>query len=212
MLLSPEEARVLGALVEKELTTPQHYPLTENSLVLACNQTTGRNPVVSYNQSIVRPALIALREQGLVRDVRRSGERSVKHRQLLDEALGLDRAELAVVAVLLLRGPQTLGELRTRTERMHGFESLEAVQTILDRLANRDEPLVGRMGRQPGQKEARYTHLLADPDAVAAPPAFVEAMPVAPEGDLSTTVRELERRVAELEAALDSLRNREDQP
>lgn len=210
MLLSSEEARVLGALVEKALATPQQYPLTENSLVLACNQTTGRNPVVSYDQSIVRPALIALREQGLVRDVRRPGERSIKHRHLLDEALDLDRPALAVLCVLLLRGAQTVGELRTRTDRMHRFASTDEVQAVLDRLADRSEPLVRRLERQPGQKEARYTHTLVDPDSVTSLPRFVEAEPGPPERDLGTVVRDLEARVAELEAALESLRNREE--
>lgn len=210
MLLSPEEARLLGSLAEKELATPQQYPLTENSLVLACNQSTGRNPVVSYDQSIVRPALISLREQGLVRDVRRPGERSIKHRHQLDEVLDLDRGALAVLAVLLLRGPQTVGELRTRTDRMHRFDSRQQVQAVLDDLAGRDDPIVEPMARQPGQKEARWTHLLGDPDAVSSPPAFIEADPGPPQRDLEATIRDLQHRVADLESALDALRNQEE--
>lgn len=161
MDLTPEEVRVLGALAEKQLTTPQYYPLTLNALVNACNQTSNRHPVVRYDDATVERALASLRERGLVRTVLSPGNRAPKYRHVLEEQLTLVREELAVTTVLLLRGPQTVGELRTRTERMHPFSSLEEVEAALDRLATRhEEPLARRLERQPGQKEARYEHLL----------------------------------------------------
>jgi uncharacterized protein YceH (UPF0502 family) len=159
--LTAEEARVLGALVEKERTTPQGYPLTDNALVAACNQTTSRDPVVSYDVPTVRLAVRSLREQGLVRTVHRTGERSDKHRHELPTALGLSAGQVAVLAVLLLRGPQTAAEVRARGERMHPFGSVEEVEQVLTELADRDEPLVVRLERQPGRKEARWAQRLA---------------------------------------------------
>jgi uncharacterized protein len=158
--LTPEEARVLGSLIEKQLTTPQYYPLTLNALVAACNQSNNRNPVVSYEPATVEEALRSLKEKGLVRVVHQPGQRAPKHRHVADERLGLDTAELALLDVLLLRGPQTPGELRSRTERMHAFDSLEALEHDLERLSEREPPLVRRLERQPGQKEARYEQLL----------------------------------------------------
>ena len=161
MELTPEEARVVGALAEKQLTTPQYYPLTLNALVNACNQTSNRNPVVAYDDMTVERALQGLRDKGLARAVLSPGNRAPKYRHLLDEALPLVPEELAVMTVLLLRGPQTVGELRTRTERMYAFATLEDVEAALERLATRhEEPLAERLERQPGQKEARYAHLL----------------------------------------------------
>ena len=161
MELTPEEARVVGALAEKQLTTPQYYPLTLNALVNACNQTSNRNPVVSYDDATVERALQGLRDKGLARAVLSPGNRAPKYRHLLEEALALVPEELAIFTVLLLRGPQTTGELRTRTERMYAFSSLDEVEATLDRLATRhEEPLAERLERQPGQKEARYAHLL----------------------------------------------------
>jgi uncharacterized protein len=128
MLLTPEEVRVLGCLVEKELATPQHYPLTENAIIAACNQTTNRDPVVAYDQSTVRGALISLRQQGLVKEMRRPGERAAKHRHLLAEALDLDASSLAVLCLLAVRGPQTVGELRARSERLHPFADTGQVE------------------------------------------------------------------------------------
>lgn len=161
MELTPEEARVVGALAEKQLTTPQYYPLTLNALVNACNQTSNRNPVVTYDDATVEAALKGLRDKGLARAVLSPGNRAPKYRHLLDEALALVPEEVAVMTVLLLRGPQTTGELRTRTERMYAFSSLEEVEAALERLATRhEEPLAEKLERQPGQKEARYAHLL----------------------------------------------------
>lgn len=161
MDLTPEEARVVGALAEKQLTTPQYYPLTLNALVNACNQSSNRDPVVSYDDATVERALQGLRDKGLARAVLSPGNRAPKYRHLLEEALALVPEELAVMTVLLLRGPQTVGELRTRTERMYAFISLEEVEAALERLATRhEEPLVERLERQPGQKEPRHAHLL----------------------------------------------------
>ena len=173
---------MLGALVEKELTTPQGYPLTDNALLAACNQTTSRDPVVSYDVATLRIAVRSLREQGLLRTVHRTGERSDKHRHELPTALDLSLEQVAVLAVLLLRGPQTAAEVRTRSERLHPFVAIEEVERVLGELAARGEPLVTRLERQPGRKEARWAQLLAAggtggaaaaPEAVADPPALV---------------------------------------
>ena len=159
------ECRVVGAMIEKAATTPDVYPMTTNALVSACNQKTNRDPVVSYDAVTIDGALLELRQRNLVRRVHTPGSRSTKHRQTLDEALNLNPGQLAVVAVLMLRGPQTVGELRQRTERQHSFESLEAVDACLDSLAQRSPAVVRQLARQPGQKEARWQHLLLDSDA-----------------------------------------------
>src|SRR5438874_5089400 len=161
--LTSEELRVVACLVEKQFTTPDSYPLTENAVVAACNQLSNRNPVVAYDNNTVRVTLTALRQRGFARVVHTPGARVPKHRQILDDALGLSRAEVSLLAVLALRGPQTVGELRTRTERMHDFASLSEVEETLEGLAARGEPLVVRLERQPGQKEARYGQLLGGP-------------------------------------------------
>jgi uncharacterized protein YceH (UPF0502 family) len=165
--LSPEEGRVVGSLIEKQLTTPQQYPLTMNSLVLACNQSSNRDPVVDFDDRTVDDALASLKTAGIVRFVHPSHGRSViRYRQVLEERLGLDSTELALVGVLLLRGPQTVGELRSRTERMADFEGIAAVDSELDRLARRPEPLARKLPRRPGQKEERWVQLLAGPGDV----------------------------------------------
>lgn len=209
MELTPEEGRVLGALVEKELTTPQTYPLTDNALVAACNQTTSREPVVSYDVATVRLAVRSLREQGLLRTVHRTGERSDKHRHELPTALGLSPEQVAVLAVLLLRGPQTAAEVRARSERMHAFSSVEAVEDVLVSLADRE--LAVLLERQPGRKEPRWAQRLAEGGmpgvgvpggtshgSAAPPPA---APPPAPDA-----IAELRAEVAELRAEIDRLR------
>jgi uncharacterized protein YceH (UPF0502 family) len=170
--LTPEELRVVACLVEKQLTTPDGYPLTENSVVSACNQLSNRNPVVAYDNNTVRVTLTALRQRGLARVIHTPGARVPKHRHLLDDALGLSPGEVALVTVLALRGPQTVGELRTRTERMHEFTSLSEVEEVLEGLGARDEPLVVRLERAPGQKEARYAQLLAGPPDATVAAAF----------------------------------------
>jgi uncharacterized protein len=162
MELTSQEGRLLGCLVEKQLTTPQLYPLTEKALIAACNQTTNRDPVVAYDVSTVRITSRSLREKGLLRMVHRTGERSDKHQHLLDSALTLSPGQVTVLAVLLLRGPQTLAELRTRSERMHPFDTVAQVQEVIDALTDREDPLVARLERQPGRKESRYGQLLVD--------------------------------------------------
>jgi uncharacterized protein YceH (UPF0502 family) len=160
--LTPIEARVIGSLAEKQLTTPQQYPLTLNALVLACNQSSNRDPVVSYDEETVEQALSSLREAGLLRFVHPShGRSATRYRQVLDERFGLDPRGLSVLTVLVLRGPQTVGELRARTERMADFGGLEEVEAELGRLSHHPDPLVGRLSRRPGQKEERWAQLLA---------------------------------------------------
>jgi len=160
--LSPEQLRVLGALVEKEATTPEQYPLTLNAVVLACNQSSNRNPVVDYGPVEVGETLSELRRLGLARVVHSPSNRADKYRHVLDEAWGLTAEELAVLAVLALRGPQTVSELRTRTERYRSLDDLGGVEGVLHRLRNRyDEPFVVRLERRPGQREERWAHLLA---------------------------------------------------
>lgn len=179
MELTAEQGRVLGALVEKELTTPGGYPLTDNALLAACNQTTSREPVVSYDLATVRIAVRSLREQGLLRTVHRTGERSDKHRHELPAALDLSLEQVAVLAVLLLRGPQTAAEVRARSERMSPFTSTEQVERVLGELAARGEPLAVRLERLPGRKEARWAQRLAvDPAGVSGPEPLVrQAVP-----------------------------------
>ena len=221
MELTAAELRVLGALIEKEATTPDQYPLTTNALTTACNQKTSRDPVVSYDQRQVSETMLLLRPAGLARTI--ISGRTEKHRHVLDEALGLDRGELAVLAVLMLRGPQTPGELRTRTERAHGFDSVDEVERVLGRLAGRDEPLVRNLGRGPGQSQDRWMHLLGEaasspvgemspaataPVAVgraAGPTEEEPAQPAATPSPTSTDTSTLERRVAELERRISIL-------
>src|SRR5689334_9172122 len=164
--LNAVEVRVLGCLLEKQQTTPDAYPLTLNSLRLACNQTTNRDPVVDYDEPEIRDALQRLGHRRWTRLASGAGSRAPKYRHLLDEAIGLKRDEHAVLGVLLLRGPQTLGELKQRTERMHRFADLAAVSAVLDRLTDRG--LGQWLERRPGQKEARYEHTLGGAGAVSA--------------------------------------------
>lgn len=207
--LTPEEVRVLGCLVEKQLATPQHYPLTENALITACNQTTNRHPVVSYDQSVVRPALISLREQGLAKRVRREGERAEKHAHRLEDTLGLARGPLAVLGVLMLRGPQTPGELKARTERLHAFSEAGGLDVALADLGDRG--LAERLERRPGEKQARWRHLLAGVDAPIDEPEpssttssgdGAPAHPVPTLRALAEQVEALRERVATLEREL----------
>jgi uncharacterized protein YceH (UPF0502 family) len=208
MELTSEEGRVLGCLVEKQLTTPQQYPLTENALIAACNQTTNRDPVVAYDVSTVRITARSLREKGLLRMVHRTGERSEKHHQLLDTSIALSVAQVTLLAVLLLRGPQTPAELRARSERMHRFDTVEQVQEVLDALADRDDPLVARLERQPGRKEARYGQLLVDAGQAHARTLSDQAAP--PDSPtlagLAREVELLRGEVFELRSQVDALR------
>jgi uncharacterized protein YceH (UPF0502 family)/predicted SnoaL-like aldol condensation-catalyzing enzyme len=174
--LTAEEVRVLGCLVEKEATVPDSYPLTLNSLRTACNQSTSRDPVVSYDDHTIERALTALRARGLTRTVHSTSNRAAKYRHVLPDALAVDPGEAAVLAVLMLRGPQTVGELKSRTERHHAFESIDETASVLTRLAARD--MVLQLERQPGQKDARWAHLLtplSTADAATPAPAGLAA-------------------------------------
>ncbi len=200
------DGRVLGALIEKQLTTPDIYPLSLNALSLACNQSTARDPVMNLSSHDVEESLARLKERKLARFVHPSHGRSVtKYRQVCDEALGLEPNELAVVGLLLLRGPQTSGELRTRSERLHGFDSVAAVDATLAALGEREVPLVERLERAPGQKEARWRQSLAD-EAVTVPGESVAAPSRGSAlAALEERVETLESRIARLEAALAEL-------
>lgn len=159
--LAPEEVRVLGCLIEKEATVPDSYPLTLNGLRNACNQSTSRDPVVDYDDHRIENALTALRARGLTRTVHSTSNRATKYRHVVPGALEIGAGETAVLAVLMLRGPQTVGELKSRSERMHAFDSIDEVGAVLDALAGRATPLAMRLERQPGQKDARWIHLLS---------------------------------------------------
>ncbi len=208
MELTAEEVRVLGCLIEKEATTPDQYPLSTNALTNACNQKTSREPIVSYSEREVVEAMLLLRPAGLARTL--TAGRAEKHRHVLDEALQLDRKELAVLAVMMLRGPQSSGELRTRTERAVGFESPEGVELVLGGLAARDEPLVRDLGRGSGQSQNRWGHLLGGEVSAGAQPMAAggaavavgaeDAVPLGP--TLTERVTSLEARIASLEEAL----------
>jgi uncharacterized protein len=158
--LTPVQSRVVGCLIEKEMATPDNYPLTMNALLAACNQSSNRNPVTKLDEATVGNALQNLRAMNVVRIVYSRSNRADKYRHVLDEMLALEPAELALLSVLMLRGPQTAGELRTRTERLHAFASQDEVDDALRRLAGRSEPMVARLERRPGQKESRWAHLL----------------------------------------------------
>jgi uncharacterized protein len=206
MPLSAAEIRVLGCLLEKQRTTPDHYPLSLNSLRLACNQATNREPVVNYDDATLRDSLHRLERRGYARLA--GASRAAKYRHLLSEALPMSSAEQAVMCVLMLRGPQTPGELKQRGERIHAFAGLDEVHETLAALIGRD--LVAQLGRRPGQKEDRYTQLLGDSHtpngstlavgALAIP--SVESAATHEPDDLRDRVARLEREMAELRAAL----------
>jgi uncharacterized protein len=204
VLLTPAEVRVLGCLVEKQWTTPDQYPLTRNALVLACNQSTNREPVVDYDEQLVAETLFGLQEQGLTRTVHMPGARVPKHRHVLDEAWGVDRPQLSLLAVLMLRGPQTPGELKIRAERLHGFRSPEEVESVLEGLAARPDPFVVRQERRPGQKEARWAHLLEGASPVADPYAETSPRPRA-EPRRSARDAEVERLAGDVARLTDEL-------
>jgi uncharacterized protein YceH (UPF0502 family) len=192
------ELRVLGCLLEKQRTTPDVYPLSLNALRVACNQSTNRDPVVDYDEPTVRAALERLSRRGWVRLASGPGSRAAKYRQLFDEQLELLPSQSALLAVLMLRGPQTPGELKGRSERLYPLGSLDDVHRTLDSLIERE--LVARLPRRPGQKEERYAQLLGA-EAVDAPERVELPLPAAP--DLEQRVRVLEEQVAALQRALD---------
>jgi uncharacterized protein YceH (UPF0502 family) len=228
VIITAEAGRVLGCLVEKERTTPQQYPLTLNALTLACNQATNRDPVVNLEESDVLVAVDALRQEHLVRVVLPSHGRSVnRYRHVMDEFLSIDTRGAALVALLMLRGPQTPGELRARVERMDDMPTVSSVQVQLDLLASHPEGLVSLLPRRPGQKEDRWQQHLAQPfgvgtetapdgatdanppDARPAEPTAIGSDTAAPPGDIEALRAEvaiLRASLAELSASFDELR------
>jgi uncharacterized protein YceH (UPF0502 family) len=195
------EIRVLGCLIEKQRTTPDVYPLSLNSLRLACNQSTNRDPVVDYDEATIRQALERLDRKRWARLASGPGSRAAKYRHLFDEALGVGGAEISLLAVLMLRGAQTPGELKQRAERLHRFESTPAVEEVLQRLAERE--LVRRLDRRPGQKEERWEQLLGGDGEGASLPTATAAPPAA--GSLEERVAALEQEVAALAQRLDTM-------
>jgi uncharacterized protein len=206
ILLDSSEVRVLGALMEKEITTPEYYPLSLNALVNACNQKSNREPVVSYDEETVIDALDHLREKRMSLTITGNG-RVHKYQQRISETLNLGRRESAVLCVLFLRGPQTVGEIHTRTERMHHFADLAEVELVLDKLsAWPDSAMVCKLPRQPGQKEQRYMHLMAgepDLDAIAEGAAAAVVGP--------NRVEKLEQELTELRSEFNDLKRRFEQ-
>ena len=213
LLLKEVEVRVLGALVEKDVTTPDYYPLSLNALVNACNQKNNRDPVMSLDEGSVREALITLQEKRLAGPSSTADSRVTKYEHRLQEMFNFTRGETAVLCVLLLRGPQTPGELRGRTERMHRFETLDEVQSTLQRLMQREEPLVKILSRQPGTKESRYSHLLAGDVSEGTPgspasrsPSFKVSEDAERISRLEEEVANLQNQVAELKRQLEGFR------
>lgn len=206
--LNAAEARVLGSLIEKQISTPDYYPLTLNALTNACNQLTNRDPVVSFDELVVVRALDGLREKRLATQYAGAESRVAKYKHTLTDALLLTPAEVALLCVLLLRGPQTVGELRTRCERLFRFDSLPEVEEALAALASRQpQGLVAKLPRQPGMKESRFAQLLAGPVEVtpAGPPPPEEPRPPAPDPD-SARIAQLEQEVALLRGDMAALR------
>ncbi|HEX8213241.1 MAG TPA: YceH family protein [Longimicrobium sp.] len=211
--LTDVEVRILGSLLEKEVTTPDNYPLSLNALLAACNQTTSREPIMRLDEDAVVPATVALRRRGLLRQIQPAGSRVTKYEHLLREEMELGRRELAVLGVLILRGAQTPGELYARTARLEPFADLADLEGVLESLIAREpEPLAARLPRRAGQKEVRFAHLLSgDPPADTTPDEPpVPTRRAAVEDDrvaaLERTVEELRAEVAELRAQLEAFR------
>jgi uncharacterized protein len=210
MILTEIETRVLGSLIEKDITTPDYYPLSLNALVNACNQKNNRDPVMTLDESAVRDALTTLQEKRLAGPASGADSRVTKFEHRLQEVFNFDRREIAVVCVLLLRGAQTPGELRGRTDRMYHFEALEDVISTLDRLAQREPPLATMLPRQPGTKESRYMHLFSGEAPTAVERTLLSAgagsHSTADDDSLSARVTTLEEEVARLRAELSEVR------
>src|SRR4051794_9041754 len=215
IVLTVTQARVLGALVEKEVTTPDYYPLSLNALMNACNQRSNREPVMDLDEEAVRQALHGLEDHRLAGRARGADGRVSKYEHWLGEAFNFSRAETALVCVLLLRGPQTPGELRGRTERMHRFEEISDVLAALQKLMEREPPLAVVLPRQPGTKESRYAPLLSGPVEASAPvqaagtPVYTPSFSGDP-ADQDGRLAQLEATVAQLKSDLESLKKRFD--
>jgi uncharacterized protein YceH (UPF0502 family) len=205
-LLTPIETRVLGSLIEKDITTPDYYPLSLNALVNACNQKNNRDPVTALDEDVVGQALGTLQEKRLAGPAGGADSRVTKYEHRLQEVFNFDRREIAILCVLLLRGPQTPGELRSRTERMYRFQELDDVVSTLDRLSQRERPLAAILPRQPGTKESRYMHLFSEsaPETSVAP-----ALLLATASSTTTAERisRLEEEVSALKSALVEIQN-----
>jgi uncharacterized protein YceH (UPF0502 family) len=205
--LSPEEIRVLGALIEKQLTTPEYYPLTLNALMKACNQLTNREPVVNYDEDTVLRAINRLKSNMLAYVITGADSRVPKYEQAISRTLNLAEQETAVLCVLMLRGPQTIGEIKERSSRLYAFSDLGEVEATLDELINRNpQSLVMKLARKPGTKEARYAQLLGDAPANETPPPTEksEALPIVAAEDIR--VAKLEQQLAEVRAELEALK------
>ncbi len=201
--LTPAQQRVLGALVEKRMTTPDHYPLSTNALISACNQSSNRDPVVDYDETTVIDAMNGLRELDLARTVKRAGERAIKHLDRIQEGLDIDEPQAALLAVLLLRGSQTPGELRTRTARYHEFE-LEEVELALTAMQSADIPTVRMLPRRPGEREARWQHTIGEV-AESVPASRLEEHIVL---DQPTSLPGADQSLTELRAEIEDLKSR----
>lgn len=198
------ELRVLGSLMEKSKTTPDYYPMTLNSLTLACNQKTSRKPVVNYDEDLVATTLNTLKKRGLISTATGGSIRSVKYKHNFAIVYPVLPAEVAIICLLMLRGPQTPGELNTNSSRMYEFESIEEVQQMLERLSSPELPFVVELPKRPGQKEARYAHLLSGTPEFT-DDDFADDAPASNRGALEARVTKLEAELAELRAAFDNL-------
>lgn len=204
LTITPEEARVLGCLIEKERTTPEYYPLTLNALQNACNQKTNRDPVVQYDEATVEIALDGLNRKELVSNVTGAGLRARKFLHLAESKLGLDQAQSAVICVLLLRGAQTPGEIRGRTGRMYEFGELSEIESLLESMTQADQPLVMQLPKLPGTKEFRYVQLLTgEPDLER-----IDQAMYTPSAPASSALEELRTEVQQLRTELDDLRSK----
>ena len=202
IILTETEVRVLGSLVEKQLTTPEYYPLTLNALVQACNQKTNREPVTNYDEKTVTSALDDLRDKNIVYVFYGSTSRVPKYKHILPDVYHLEPSETAVMCVLMLRGPQTIGELRERTGRLYDFRDLNDVNETLESLIKREEPLITRLERAPGQKEARFAHLLCGEVTSYTPPERAARGGAAND----ERVEKLEQEIESLKADLSAIR------
>ena len=204
MELTFEQARVLGSLVEKQMTTPDYYPMTVNALVAACNQKNNREPVTDFDEATVERLLSELNDLGLTRFTRASGSRTLKYVHKAPDVLGVDDEQLAILAIMLLRGPQTIAELKARTDRYVGFDDLDDVEERVSDLMTRDDPLVEEVPRMSGQRETRYRTLLVEhPSELSADPS--DAGPVSSPSSAPTRAEDLADRVERLERLVDHL-------
>jgi uncharacterized protein YceH (UPF0502 family) len=205
-ILSAIEIRVLGSLVEKQVTTPEYYPLSLNALTLACNQKNNRNPVTSYTEDQVSQAVETLREKNLAYVFYGSTSRVPKYKHVVPEVMHLSHAEVAIMCVLMLRGPQTPGELRGNASRLHQFTGLDEIEQTLNDLITRDEPFVARLPRQPGQKEVRFAHLLAGDIDLESLAGEAEHVAATPKRTSHEQIERLEQKVDALTSEVERLK------